>query len=188
MFSRGKLLVQISLKANEDKFQSNSETKRGFMIKDGKINEASENTTTNLSCENSETKSALIFTIENGKINGTKLSTSEYTATKLSCENFEHVPQPSTSQENVESVALVQNIPNLFTKDLPSSALNQVVWPEHENLSDSDITVDYDDELRDPNWKYPNKNHSSGTDENNNVSQEIDHEEVVQNKSFEKKT
>ena len=47
-------------------------------------------------------------------------------------------------------------------------------------MSESDITVDYDDDVRDTDWKAPDKTPSTDTDENNTIPVNVDHEEVIE--------
>ncbi|KAH3703442.1 hypothetical protein DPMN_078478 [Dreissena polymorpha] len=109
----------------------------------------------------------------------------EYTATKVPVA-FENVCTAALSQQDVASPPLHQNIQTEFTNTNEglSSSNNQIVAME-DNLdeyaypSDSDITLDYDDDVRDPDWKNPDQRQSSDTDENNNINEHIHHVEVV---------
>jgi len=47
-------------------------------------------------------------------------------------------------------------------------------------MSESDITLDYDDDVRDPDWKAPDKTPSTDTDENNNIPVNVDQDEVIE--------
>ena len=46
-------------------------------------------------------------------------------------------------------------------------------------MSESDISVDYDDDVRD-DWKAPDKTPSTDTGENNNIPVNVDYEEVIE--------
>lgn len=149
MFSRGKALVQLSLQKNKNK-KCESQTLRKFTIKEGKINVYNEQSEileqqTHVESENDNGKD---FDDESWKMyidkddTVTEESIPEFTATRLPGERYKNVDGTTNTDQNIG-----------------------MIYDEH---SDSDITIDYDDEVRDPDWKDPDEENNSETDENNN--------------------
>ena len=92
---------------------------------------------------------------------------------------------PAPSQQHVESTIQDQNEQIQHSTKRLRSECKQIVGSEEnqdecEYMSESDITVDYDDDVRDPDWKAPDKTPSTDTGENNNILVNVDHEEVIE--------
>ena len=92
---------------------------------------------------------------------------------------------PAPSQQHVEATIQHQNEQIQLSTERLRSECKQIVGSEEnqeecEYMSESDITVDYDDDVRDPDWKAPDKTPSTDTGENNNILVNVDHEEVIE--------
>lgn len=168
MLSRGKILVQLSLQGTSAVRSSDSRT---FTIRGNEINESNKHTTL----------------VSDQSLDNT-LEPAEYIATKISTDIFQNECASVSSQHSPESMVQHENVENSkqCTNDGLSSRKVQEIGPEGNedgdeyHSDDSDITLDYDDEVRDPDWKNPEENPSSESDENNNIPEQVDHEEIVE--------
>jgi len=91
---------------------------------------------------------------------------------------------PAQSQQHVESTIQHQKEQIQHSTKILRSECKQIVGSEEnqdecEYMSESDISVDYDDDVRD-DWKAPDKTPSTDTGENNNIPVNVDYEEVIE--------
>ena len=148
MLTRGKILVQMALKATATDHTSDS--RRTFTIR------------------------------------GTKLTETDKLVKSPSDQCSVNILQaPAAPEQHVEATIQHQHEQIHHSNEGLRSEYKQIVGSEEnqdecEFLSESEITLDYDDDVRDPDWKAPDKTPSTDTDENNNILLNVDHEEVIE--------